>query len=182
MRVYKTKPSWKWSSLFPAHWSLEEEFHHFSAFWAIFCSQVMHVQRTVVGFIPCSEQNRWECYGCGIRPTSTTVIDMSQWNCVHKSRPKFIQAVSHFNNQCKSCLLWSQWPCSLRRKFWPPGCWDHGFESHFGHGCFSFVFICRFVVRRGLVTIWSLIQGVLQCMCARNKCVMEKAWAIQQLV
>jgi hypothetical protein len=31
----------------------------------------------------------------------------------------------------------SQWPCGLRRGFWPVGCWDRGFESRSRHGCLS---------------------------------------------
>jgi hypothetical protein len=30
----------------------------------------------------------------------------------------------------------------------PLSCWNHGFESRWGHNCFSFVFICRVVLCR----------------------------------
>jgi hypothetical protein len=31
----------------------------------------------------------------------------------------------------------SQWPCGLRRGYWPVGCWDRGFESCSRHRCLS---------------------------------------------
>jgi len=49
----------------------------------------------------------------GIRPIRATIIGMLHWNWWQISHPKWIQAVSHFNNQCKSCLCWSRWPWGL---------------------------------------------------------------------
>jgi len=130
----------------------------------------MHAQSTVVGFLPCSDQSGSEYYGFGICPTSTTVIDMSQWNYNHKSCQKRIQAVSHFNNQCKSCLCWSQWPCSPRQRFWPPDCWDRGFESHFGLWCFSLVFVLCCPKKRPCNNLIPLPRSPAIYVCQKYMC------------
>jgi hypothetical protein len=96
------------------------------------------------------------------------IRDIFYWHCVQKSHPIWTQAVSHFSEQCKSCVCQSPWPCSLRWRSWPPGCWDHGFKSRFVHGCLFLVSICCVVSRRGLATTWLLIQGVLQYVSEMN--------------
>jgi hypothetical protein len=51
----------------------------------------------------------------------------------------------------------SQWPRGLRHSLRPFACWDCGFESHRGHGCFSVVTVvcCQVEVS---ATDWSLVQ------------------------
>jgi hypothetical protein len=45
----------------------------------------------------------------------------------------------------------SQWPCGLRRRSWPFGYCDRGFESRSRHGCFGLCFCVMFsCVGRGL--------------------------------
>jgi hypothetical protein len=50
------------------------------------------------------------------------------------------------------CIGRSQWPRDLRRRLGlrQLGCWDRGFESRWGHGWLSRVYIVLFCVGRGL--------------------------------
>jgi hypothetical protein len=50
---------------------------------------------------------------------------------------------------------------ALRRRFWPLGYWDRGFESRSSHGCLCFCVVLS-CVGRGLVTGWSFVEGVQQ--------------------
>jgi len=65
----------------------------------------------------------------GIRPVQTTIIINMLYGCGQKLHPKWTEAINYFNKQCISCLCWSHWSCGLRQRFWPPGCWNHRFES-----------------------------------------------------
>jgi hypothetical protein len=49
-----------------------------------------------------------------------------------------------FMSMCVYCR--SRWPRGLRRRSWPLGYWDRGFEFRSKHGCLSLccVILCRY--------------------------------------
>jgi hypothetical protein len=54
----------------------------------------------------------------------------------------------------------SRWPRGLRRRYWPLGCWNRGFESCSRHGCLSLRFcIVLSWVGTALCEGWSLVQS-----------------------
>jgi hypothetical protein len=66
------------------------------------------------------------------------------------------------------------WPCCLRCRFLRlVDCWDHSFESHWGHGCSSLVFVvccvgsslCDGLITRSEESYWVCVYN---CVWSRN--------------
>jgi hypothetical protein len=74
-------------------------------------------------------QTKWDCVAPPVKwPTKVIMHVLKHSKCDN------ICTLTESHTRCR-------WPCSLDIGLNPLGCWDHGFKSHWVHGCSSLVFV-----------------------------------------